>query len=254
MHFKFCVFIYFCTYLFEGGDCCGLCVAVGPSTQDLSFLLSLCESWVSNLGRQAWWQVPLTAEPSQQPKELIFKRCRICHPAKLIIYPSKSSVHPFRFIKRNFLHFRAGPLLGRYLWLSFLPLSFQTSHPPVSGKLWGEHAQLSLFTSDWIAFHSCRFVPPESANLDKLLPQRPWSPDEGLWLTSSLSWRSLCLPKTLENECEDSVKSYSQMTERLLHPHMAACCSGLVPACQLTATRVALRKVLNTCTPLKGIT
>ncbi|EDL93441.1 rCG45645 [Rattus norvegicus] len=51
--------------------------------------------------------------------------------------------------------------------------TYWTSHPPVSGKLWGEHAQLSLFTSDWIAFHSCRFVPPESANLDKLLPQRP---------------------------------------------------------------------------------
>lgn len=130
----------------------------------------------------------LTVEPSQQPKTLIFKKCLSCIsllnlkfiPLNLQYIHSNLSSGIFRMSGKV----RARLLPGRYLWL-FIPVSvFSGSLPSsVTGRLRGEDAQLSLFPCFLPAgypFTAGRFASPESVNLDELLPQHPYRPDEGL--------------------------------------------------------------------------
>lgn len=107
--------------------------------------------------------MPLTAEPSQQSKTLIFKKCLscICQLAKLVIYPNKSSTHSFKFIKWNFSHVMNGQsqassgliFVTFHFFLCLFRFLALLCHGEAVG--WWHTAQLvSMFTSGWVSFHS----------------------------------------------------------------------------------------------------
>lgn len=183
--------------------------------------------------------------------------------AKLKIYPTKSSIHSFKFIKWNFPHVRKGqsPASSGSISMTFHFCLFRSlallCHGEAAG--WGCTAQLvSMFSSGRVSFHS---RPVRITG--KCQPWRT-APSASLqtgWRTRVPGPRSpaACVPdlftflKSHRRPSEQAWRLLWSLSYRWRKGTeikiMAALCAGLAwQAIKLTGTGVTPRKVWNGCT------